>query len=77
PSPAHYIYFGLDRHRIADSLFLSTPAIAGAQLKYTWRELEPARGLSAIPSPRESPWSTTASRFVGCTTRRSIDTSSA
>jgi len=37
----HYVFYGLDRDRILDPAFLGTPAIAGAQLKYTWRELEP------------------------------------
>jgi hypothetical protein len=41
--PRHFIFFGLERDRIADSPFLSNENIAGAQLKYTWRELEPAR----------------------------------
>jgi hypothetical protein len=41
--PAHYIYFGLERDRIRESSFLDEPAIAGAQLKYTWPELEPER----------------------------------
>lgn len=38
----HYIFFGFDRERIYDSAFLNTKAIEGAQLKYTWRELEPS-----------------------------------
>jgi len=42
-SPENYIYFGLDRSRTSEAWFLSTPAIIGAQLKYTWRELEPER----------------------------------
>jgi len=41
--PAHYIYFGIERDRIRESSFLDEPAIAGAQLKYTWPELEPER----------------------------------
>ena len=40
----HYVFFNRDRERIADRAFLGTKAFAGAQLKYTWRELEPARG---------------------------------
>jgi hypothetical protein len=36
----HYVFFNRDRERIADTVFLSTKAIEGAQLKYTWRELE-------------------------------------
>jgi hypothetical protein len=37
----NFIFFNLDRERIQDSLFLNTKNIAGAQLKYTWRTLEP------------------------------------
>jgi hypothetical protein len=36
----HFIYFGLDRGGIASEAFLTSSA-EGAQLKYTWRELEP------------------------------------
>lgn len=38
----HFIYFERDRERIQETRFLSTSAVAGAQLKYTWRELEPS-----------------------------------
>lgn len=38
----HFIYFELDRDRIHDTAFLNNNSIAGAQLKYMWRELEPA-----------------------------------
>lgn len=41
--PQNFIYFGLDRERIQEPTFLETSAIVGAQLKYTWRELEPER----------------------------------
>ena len=41
-APQNYVFFGRDRKRIADSAFLNDPNIVGAQLKYTWRELEPA-----------------------------------
>jgi hypothetical protein len=41
--PKHFIFFGRDRERIADSAFVANPNIAGAQIKYTWRELEPRR----------------------------------
>ena len=54
--PSHFIYFGLERSRIADAAFLETKNIAGAQLKYTWKELEPERGrydLTAIHSDLE------------------------
>lgn len=43
PPPRHFVYFGLERSRIADTAFLAIPAIAGAQLKYKWKELEPER----------------------------------
>ncbi|HWW01473.1 MAG TPA: hypothetical protein VNZ64_17380 [Candidatus Acidoferrum sp.] len=36
----HYVFFNRDRERIADASFLSIKALEGAQLKYTWRELE-------------------------------------
>ena len=41
--PQNFIYFGLDRERIQEPAFLETPGVVGAQLKYTWRELEPER----------------------------------
>jgi sterol desaturase/sphingolipid hydroxylase (fatty acid hydroxylase superfamily) len=44
PRPRQFIFFGLDRERIREPGFLDVPAIAGAQLKYTWRELEPEPG---------------------------------
>jgi hypothetical protein len=42
-SPENYIFFGRDRHRISEPAFLENKSIAGAQLKYLWRELEPER----------------------------------
>jgi len=36
----HYVFFGQDRESITNATFLGTKAIEGAQLKYTWRELE-------------------------------------
>ena len=36
----HYVFFNRDRERIAEAAFLSSKAFEGAQLKYTWRELE-------------------------------------
>jgi hypothetical protein len=41
----HYIFFNLDRERISEASFLEVGAIEGAQLKYTWRELEKTRGV--------------------------------
>jgi hypothetical protein len=39
----HYMFFNRDRERIADPTFLNVKALEGAQLKYTWRELERRR----------------------------------
>lgn len=39
----HFVFFGLERERVRETSFLDNEAIAGAQLKYTWRELEPLR----------------------------------
>ena len=36
----HYVFFNRDRERISDAAFIGTRAFEGAQLKYTWRELE-------------------------------------
>jgi hypothetical protein len=36
----HYVFFNMDRERISDAAFLATKTFEGAQLKYTWRELE-------------------------------------
>ena len=40
----HYVFFEFDRPRIEEAGFLEHPDIAGAQLKYSWRELEPRKG---------------------------------
>ena len=50
----HFVFFNRDRERIADAAFLGSKAFAGAQLKYTWRELEHAgtvllKEVTAIP----------------------------
>jgi hypothetical protein len=39
----HYVFFNRDRGKISDAAFLNTTAFEGAQLKYTWRELEPQK----------------------------------
>lgn len=41
--PRNFIFFGRERQRISETAFLENTHIAGAQLKYTWRELEPER----------------------------------
>jgi hypothetical protein len=43
-SPRHYVFFNRDRERISETTFLGTKAFEGAQLKYTWRELELEKG---------------------------------
>src|SRR5690348_14210717 len=41
PKPIHhYVFFNRERERIKEPTFLQTQAFEGAQLKYTWRELE-------------------------------------
>ncbi len=49
----HYVFVNRDRDHLASPLFLETKALAGAQVKYTWHELEPERDrfdFSAIES---------------------------
>ncbi|MDQ3917248.1 MAG: hypothetical protein M3348_01990 [Acidobacteriota bacterium] len=37
----HYVFFGMDREKIKDAKsFLETPAFEGAQVAYSWRQLE-------------------------------------
>ena len=42
-TPRHYVFFNRERERISEPSFLGTRAFEGAQLKYTWRELEPEK----------------------------------
>jgi hypothetical protein len=49
----HYVFFNRDRGRIRDTAFLETKAFEGAQLKYTWRELEPEQDLYDFSAIRE------------------------
>ena len=40
----HYVFFGQDRGKIANaSSFFETKALEGAQVAYTWRQLEPEK----------------------------------
>lgn len=41
--PKNFIFFERERQRISEPAFLEDGHITGAQLKYTWRELEPER----------------------------------
>jgi hypothetical protein len=43
PKLHHYVFYNIHRERITDSVFLHTRALEGAQLKYSWRELEPEK----------------------------------
>jgi len=45
PQLHHYVFFNRDRDRIHEASFLDTHAFIGAQLKYSWRELEPHEGV--------------------------------
>jgi hypothetical protein len=38
-----YVFFNRERERISDAAFLQTKSFEGAQLKYSWRELEPTK----------------------------------
>jgi hypothetical protein len=42
-APQHFVFVDRDRERLSDPTLLGNTAIAGVQVKYTWRELEPAR----------------------------------
>lgn len=37
----NYVFFGMDRHCIREADFLENESFVGAQLKYSWKELEP------------------------------------
>jgi hypothetical protein len=40
----HYVFFGQDREKIADATsFFETKALVGAQVAYSWRQLEPEK----------------------------------
>lgn len=50
----HYVFFGQDRERIASaSSFLETKALEGAQIKYSWRQLEPEKDAYDFSPIRE------------------------
>lgn len=51
--PGNFVYFGRDHERMLDSTFFTHPRVAGAQLTYTWRELEPERDRYDFDSIRE------------------------
>jgi hypothetical protein len=39
----HYVYVGADRERLTDPAILGTPAFEGVQVRYSWKQLEPAK----------------------------------
>src|SRR5215216_2568417 len=40
----HYVFFGMDREKLKDAAaFLETKAFDGAQITYSWRQLEPGK----------------------------------
>ena len=51
--PSNFVFFGRDHERVSDSIFLAHPRVVGAQLTYTWRELEPERDRYDFASIRE------------------------
>jgi len=51
--PGNFVYFGRDHERMLDSAFFDHPRAAGAQLTYTWRELEPERDRYDFAAIRE------------------------
>jgi hypothetical protein len=49
----HYLFVNVDRARIHDPAFLRDPSFAGAQIKYTWRGLEPEKDRYDFSEIRE------------------------
>jgi hypothetical protein len=43
-APRAYVYFGADRERISERGFLDAKGIEGAQIRYSWKQLEHAMG---------------------------------
>lgn len=52
--PRHYVFYGMDREALhKDSLFLRSPALEGAQVSYTWRQLEREKDVYDFTMIRE------------------------
>ena len=50
----HYVFFGREREKLRGSAaFLETPALEGAQVAYSWRELEPRKDAYDFSAIRE------------------------
>jgi hypothetical protein len=52
-SVRNFVFFGRDRERIREADFLEIKAIIGAQLKYSWRELELERDSYELKGMRD------------------------
>ena len=48
----HYVFFGTDRERITEAGFLDNKGIEGAQIKYTWRQIEQGKDNYAFDDIR-------------------------
>jgi hypothetical protein len=48
----HYAFFGMDRERITERSFLENKGIEGAQIKYTWRQIEQGKDNYAFDAIR-------------------------
>src|SRR5262249_47411186 len=50
----HYVFFGQDREKLKeDSEFLETKVLEGAQVAYSWRQLEPLKDQYDFSAVRE------------------------
>src|SRR6185369_6641468 len=49
----HFVYFAREREAIKDHALLKHPMFQGAQIMYSWRELEPQKGLYDFSILRE------------------------
>jgi hypothetical protein len=52
-APRNYVFFGREHDRIAEPSFVTHEQVTGAQLTYTWRELEPERDRYDLQPLRE------------------------
>ena len=43
--PKNYVFFNLDRDSVRKPVFAESRLFSGAQIKYTWRSLEPRKGV--------------------------------
>jgi len=50
---SHFVYFARDREAMHDHPFLQIPRFQGAQIMYSWRQLEPLRGEYDFSAIRE------------------------